>query len=283
MRHSLGSYFLGSLWLLLLVPVFAGGQSKANSGLPTLPAGWHWQANPTLSDNFSGTHLDTAKWQPIQPYWAGRPPSQFDPANVSVSHGALRLLSTTRLQNLKGIADQDKDIWIQSACVSSLKPIASYGYYEARMKASDLSMTSSFWLQGKYSEIDVVEELGRSTKMPENDAKMLSNTHYFHSGWAKDAATPCQAPMTTGAADAFHTYGVWWKDANTVVFYLDGRKVNQVKTGGPFDEPMYLFFDTEAFIWDGYPSIDSLRDPRKNAMTVQWVHAWTTAADTGTQ
>ena len=51
----------------------------------------------------------------------------------------------------------NKDLWVRAACVSSKLPMASYGYYEARVNASILSMTSSFWLQGGYSEIDVVE------------------------------------------------------------------------------------------------------------------------------
>lgn len=264
----------GLLALLLLGPALAEGDS-----LPILPAGFHWQAVAPLTDEFSGKRLDPSKWQPRQPYWAGREPSRFDPANVSVRGGHLLLCSTTSIHSLTEVRDPLKDVWVQSACVASLAPIAKYGYYEARMRASDLSMTSSFWLQGKYSEIDVVEQLGHSLKNPAKGTQMLMNTHYFPHGWGQDVATPRQVPMLTGSAQAYHTYGVWWKDAESVLFYLDGKQVAEVKTGGPFGEPMYLFFDTEVFTWEGLPTVESLRDPRRNTMSVDWVRAWTPVRD----
>jgi len=45
-------------------------------------------------------------------------------------------------------------------------------------------------------------------------------------------------------------------------------------TGGPFDEPQYLFFDTEVFTWDGLPTIESLQDPARNTMQVDWARGW---------
>lgn len=53
-----------------------------------------WIPNPTFTDEFNGSSLDTAKWTPQMDvtYWLGRAPSQFDPHNVSVSGGLLHLL-----------------------------------------------------------------------------------------------------------------------------------------------------------------------------------------------
>jgi beta-glucanase (GH16 family) len=53
-----------------------------------------WVANPTFTDEFNGSALDSTKWQPQMDtsYWVGRAPSQFDPQNVSVSGGLLHLL-----------------------------------------------------------------------------------------------------------------------------------------------------------------------------------------------
>lgn len=254
---------------LLALPVWS-----APAPLPVPPSGFRWQAVPALSDEFGGKRLDSRKWQPRQPYWKGREPSRFEPVNVSVSSGALLLRSDTLLSDLTGVKYPFKDVWVRAACVASLQPVAGPGYYEARMRASDLSMTSSFWLQGKYSEVDVVEQVGHSVKNPAKGRQMLMNTHYFRDGWEHDKATPKQWTMPSGAAEAYHVYGVWWKDASTVVFYHDGTEVAQVQTGGAFDEPMYLFFDTEVFAWEGLPTLESLRDPRRNTMFVDWVHAW---------
>ena len=256
---------------LLAMPA---GRADDVPPLPPPPAGYHWQAVPALTDEFKGPSLDTKKWLNYHPYWKGREPSHFEPSNVSVSGGQLRLRSDTLLPDLTGVKDPEKDVWVRSACVSSATPIAGPGYYEARMKASALSMTSSFWLQGKYSEIDVVEEVGRSLKNPDNDSLMQMNTHYFAEGWEHDKSVGAHWRMPAGAADGYHVYGVWWKDKNTVLFYHDGHQVAPVQTGGEFAEPMYLFFDTEVFKWEGLPTLESLKDSPRNTMSVDWVRAW---------
>ena len=48
----------------------------------------------------------------------------------------------------------------------------------------------------------------------------------------------------------------------------------EIRFGGPFEEPMYLFFDTEVFVWEGLPTLESLRDPELNTMSVDWVRGW---------
>ena len=100
------------------------------------------------------------------------------------------------------------------------------------------------------------------------------NTHYYPNGWAHDRKTPVNWQMPSGSADEYHVYGMWWRDADTVWMYHDGEKVAEIKFGGPFEEPMYLFFDTEVFVWEGLPTLGSLRDPELNTMQVDWVRAW---------
>jgi len=46
---------------------------------------------------------------------------------------------------------------------------AAYSYCEARIKASDLSMTSSVWFQGDHSAIGAVEASGRPLAHPQNN------------------------------------------------------------------------------------------------------------------
>jgi len=264
-----------TLCLSCLLVGIGRSQTIAPSGAPPpAPAGWRWQPVPELSDEFEGVRLDASKWLPFQPYWQGRPPSRFATNNVLVRNGNLELRSTALVTNLSQVKDPQKDIWVQAACVASAKPIVGCGYYAARLKASRLSMTSSFWFQGRYSEIDVVEQIGASLKNPAESHQMLMNTHFFQGGWAEDKATPQRWTMPAGAADEFHVYGVWWKDKNTVWFYHDGEKVAEVKTAGEFLEPMYLFFDTEVFTWEGLPAVESLHNPALNTMRVDWVRAW---------
>jgi len=267
---SRSGFLIGAaLWTAAL-----GHAQRSRVGLPPPPAGYQWEAVPELSDEFDGDRLDTAKWVPTHVSWKGREPSHFDPLNVSLRDGTLGLKSTTSIKDLSEVSDPMKDVWVRSACVSSQRPSASYGYYEARIKASRLSMTSSFWFQGKYSEIDVVEQFGAPLKEPSRSRLMLMNTHYFSGGWKSDRATPVKWPMPSGAADEYHVYGAWWKDKDTIAFYHDGVQVAQVHTAGEFREPMYMFFDTEVFTWEGLPTIESLKDDGRNTMSVDWVRSW---------
>ena len=249
---------LSGLWIF-------GLGSAPSSAAP--PPGYDWEPIDSLTDEFNGPALDRSKWLDRHHYWKGREPSQFLPENVSVSGGYLRLKSTLMDRR------DAKGNWIWAAAVSSQARDVVEGYYEARIKSSDLSMTSSFWMQGNYSEIDVIENMGRSTANPSLHKKMRSNTHYFAGGWHNDRATPRSINMHSSHRDHFHTYGVLWKDQR-ITYFLNDRAVASVVPRGPFDESMFLFFDTEAFTWDGLPTRSSLRDNRRNTMYVDWVRSW---------
>ena len=64
-------------------------------------------------------------------------------------------------------------------------------YSETSVKVAGLSAPTSFWMQGEYSEIDVIENFGtvKNDAFRHVEASMMRNTHYFINGWAKDIAT----------------------------------------------------------------------------------------------
>jgi hypothetical protein len=248
---------------------------EANDGLPVPPPGQAWERVEELSDEFDGNQLDRGKWLDKVPYWDGREPSRYAVENVSVADGFLRLKSTRLVADVAEVSNPEWDVWVSAASIASREPTARAGYYyEARFKASRLSMTSSFWLQGLYSEIDIVEQMGDPAYNPNNRFLMRMNTHYFPNGFEFDISTPLDWPMNSGAGDEFHTYGAWWRDARTVLFYHNGSLVTEVQTGGSFDELMYLFFDTEVFTSDGLPKVEALQNDALNTMLVDWVRVW---------
>lgn len=259
--------------ILLLTLQYAFGFQKDQ--LPSLPKGKEWVKVTHLSDEFNGTALDSAKWMPKHPFWSGRN-STFTEANVSVADGNLRLKST-----LISNDDEVKAENIASACMSSNTPRCNYGYYEARIKASELSMTSAFWFQGTYSEIDVIENMGNASLEEKKwmNQSMMTNTHYYKDGWDNDINTPFNWTMPSPSASEYHVYGVWWKDAKTVWFYHNGTKIHEVNLEHAFDELQTMFFDTEVFTWNGWPTKASLLDPDKNTMLVDWVRAWEVGKD----
>jgi beta-glucanase (GH16 family) len=259
---------------LLGLPAYAQTAAvPSHDDLPPAPAGYEWEPNPGLSDEFDGSALDSTKWNGNPTFWSGRPPSKFDGKNVSVSDGKLKLRSTPLVTDLSQVKDPMKDIWVASACVSSVGSSASYGYYEARIKASHVSLTSSFWFQGGGNEIDVVEQRGGATLDPGADMFMKMNTHKFLGD--RDLSTPVNWKMPTSASADYHVYGVWWKDKRHATFFHDGKEVANVTFKADFTAPMTMFFDTEVFTWDGLPTLQSLRDDSKNTMLVDWVRSWT--------
>lgn len=234
---------------------------------PAPPAGKMWVQVEKHSDEFNGNSLDGNKWMNYHPYWNGREPSQYNTNNVSVADGDLKLRSTVANANQVGN-------WVYSACVTSKNRDCNPGYYETRIKGSRISMTSAFWFQGKYTEIDVIENIGASTANSDLDWLMRMNTHYYPNGWNNDIKTPEQFRMPTKSCDEYHVYGVWWRNETSIWMYHNDESVAEIKPGGAFDEPQYMFFDTETFTWDGLPTLASLNDPDKNAMYVDWVRAW---------
>ena len=134
-------------------------------------------------------------------------------------------------------------------------------------------MTSAFWFQGKPIEIDVIENVGDSSKNPKKyNNRMMMNTHYFSR--KGNISTPKEHVMPAKCSSQYFVYGVWWKDKRNVWFYLDDVKVAEVVLEHDFEVLQYMFFDTEVFEWAGWPSRESLLDSKKNTMFVDWVRAW---------
>jgi len=255
----------------IVVVVFVLGNSMRIFAQPSPPAGQHWEVVPALTDDFHA--FDASKWQLKHPSWNGRSPSTFSPENVRFTNGLMQLQLT--------LADTNQSAnWIHAPCVTSLAKAFTVGMYsETCVKVADLSAPTSFWMQGEYSEIDVIENFGtvKNEAFRHVETSMMSNTHYFTNGWATDIATSMEFTNLNQERNTarFFTYGVWWKNNRTVIFYRDGLEVGQVTTGGVFKEPMYLFFDMEPMSWGpGIPNASDVADIRKNTSSYRWVHTW---------
>jgi beta-porphyranase len=278
---------------------------QENAALPLAPSGKSWKLNTTFTDDFQ--YWNSSKWQAKHDYWDGSGtdrPGAFvmgqnagDTPNVKIKNSKLMLYA--RANGPSGTK------WIGTSVVAS-KSKLSYGYYEVKMKASRLSTTSSFWMQGKYSELDVVEAIGAPKKGAEDFAKtMPSNFHYFPNGFGgagyqqnpSRSSNISNGTSPEGAAYGWHTYGMWWRSNREAYFYLDGKRITNfhLYTSDPaswnktwdklyfpadFNEQMTLFFDTEVWNWGGgSPGLPTLAELNatddSNAMQVEWVRAYT--------
>ncbi|WP_303316271.1 family 16 glycosylhydrolase [Flavivirga abyssicola] len=253
---------------------------------PKAPEGYKWIKNEKFSDEFNENKLDKTKWYDRSPYWVhGRPPATFRAYSVSVKNGNLQIKNSV----LKG----DKKYNIAGGAVASVAKDAFYGYYETRMKASSISMSSTFWLKNKpiskecpfeQLELDIVEVVGHQKRGFDFRTKLHSNTHIFHRDCNGEKIVKSAGGKVTDieppANEAYHVYGCWWVDANTVKIYLDGEyqftmNPSTFFTDKPFNREMYMHLVTETYHWETPPTPEELADDTKNTTYYDWVRSYT--------
>ncbi|WP_025761191.1 family 16 glycosylhydrolase [Dyadobacter tibetensis] len=253
---------------------------------PAPPKGFKWVKNEAFSDEFNGEKLDANKWHDRSPYWKnGRPPADFRAENVSVKDGMLQIKNEV-LDPAEGVYN------LTGGAVASRSSDASFGYYEARMKASGVSMSSTFWLKAPrhqvgcktiQQELDIVEAIGGAKKFAAFKYKMKSNAHIFRTDCEgnkmETLSTPGETDLVAAADSMFHVFGCWWKDANTLDFYYNGQyaftiKPDTTESKTPFDTPMYMHLVTETYNWETPPTPEELADKTKNVTYYDWVRSY---------
>jgi beta-porphyranase len=272
---------LNTFYLLPLLLSFASTQAQ-----PAAPKGYKWVKNEAFSDEFNGTSLDSAKWYARSPYWKdGRPPATFRAENVSVRDGALQIKDV--------VLDPPQGVYnLAGGAVASKSKDAFYGYYEARMKASGVSMSSTFWLKTPnhkvgcetvQQELDIVEAIGGAKRFAAFKHKMKSNAHIFRIDCdgkrLPTLSTPGETSLIAPADSLYHTFGCWWKDANTLDFYYNQQYAFTIHpdttlSKTPFDTPMYMHLVTETYDWEFPPTPEELADPAKNVTYYDWIRSY---------
>ncbi|MGA9659834.1 MAG: family 16 glycosylhydrolase [Asticcacaulis sp.] len=238
---------------------------------PTNTGGW--VLNKTVSDEFNGTEIDRSKWlvqgdEGNYYIWKGRAPSQFAAHNVLVENGLLKLRSQWEpdfkfaKEAYAGGTYGDPIAPVTASGVVSKQRFLN-GYMEVRTKASRSAMTSSFWLIGYQSELDIYEQMGAPKKQGNiKNNTYLSTVHdwrpgHFEAQTGQNSTFTNSYAMTSSVADDFHVFGCEW-DADYLKLYLDGkliRSVSRAEIGKSWvlTNPMEIWFDTEIFKWLGYP------------------------------
>lgn len=259
---------------------------------PPAPKGFKWVKNEAFSDEFNGKTLDTSKWYDRSPYWKnGRPPATFRAENVSVKDGCMQIKD--------GVLDPPEGVYrFAGGAVASKSSAAHFGYYEARMKASGVSMSSTFWLKTArqiigcdtvQQELDIVEAIGGSKKYAAFKYSMKSNAHIFRTdcnGERTVKSTPGETKLVAAVDTMFHVFGCWWKDANTLDFYYNGTFAFTIHpdttySKTPFNVPMYMHLVTETYNWEVPPTPEELADETKNKTYYDWVRSYKLVAIKG--
>ena len=235
------------------------------SHLPKAPVGYKWQVIPNMTDEFTETTLDKNKWNDSISTWKGRHPARFLTKNVKVVNGNLALNTSTYTE--------DSDGYTMGGAAVSGKHSATYGYFEARVKASKTKMSTTFWLHSDKqdntgtacntahaTEIDILEAIGGWPDRYWTDV-MHANTHYkgrqLIDGKCQGIKYISQGvnhDAKVNLSNDFHIYAAWWVTPNLVNFYFDNKLVGKVELNNPVDvEPfnseMSLRMVSETYTW----------------------------------
>lgn len=225
-----------------------------------------WVLNRDVSDEFDGKKLDEKKWLvqgrdgEFKSRWIGRAPSQFSTDNARIVDGKLKLQTRwepdfkfSKKPDKEGVAYEN----ITTAAVIGKKQF-HYGYMEIKCKAADASITSSFWMTGNKTELDVFEFMGAPAQ---KHKKHLEKEMMFTLiDWSKGKSSRVWRgthELDWRVADGFHVYGCEWNE-DYLKFYADGKLVGSATRKELGDawilkHPICIWVDSETFTWHGLP------------------------------
>jgi len=273
--------FFGMIGYAQESPFFEAGEDPK-------PQTSQWKLVKGMSDEFDGNKVDEEKWQISGQGWIGRAPGLFVSDNITVAAGNLQI-TTNKLQ--EPVERHGKTFTHGGGYVGSYEGM-TYGYYECRLKANKTFMSSTFWLindkkdsegcEIRTTELDIQECVGQVTSDKEFAKKMVnhmnSNTH------SRDIPEGCDVPSGTLGAkeplnhmafDEYHVYGVWWKNKDEVLFFLDGKLHATVKPVANFDIPMHLRMVVETYNWNPVPLDGGMTGSKVDRTTFyDWVRTW---------
>ena len=226
----------------------------------------------TFTDDFSGSSLDTSKWD-YGPDWDrgdSSVPAHWYSDMVSVRDGAL-VISAEEGSNGK----------IRCGAVRTIKQNYSKmlfsqckGYFECRCKLpASKGCIGAFWMMDRAmgnndvgngatngAEVDIMESLAYYNQV----------NHAVHwDGYGSDHQSVGKRTADSALFDGFHTYGLAWSE-EAYVWYVDGREVWRTSTPGCNQNQMYLKLTVEFGEWAGIPARPFAHDE----FVVDYVRVW---------
>lgn len=262
----------------------------------TTPEGKKWVKFDAMSDEFDV--WNPSKW--FKSTWNYGVPvfMSSSSANSGVADGKLWIKATLNESNPEGR-------WFQTARIHSIEETKYPMYTEASIKTAHISAYNTYWLNNgdinNRDEIDIIENNSKPscTGCAADVFPDQMNSQYFqadsgkspqtirnHGNFLRSNLLSVNPWRNKGWNEDYHIYGVWWKDAKNIQFYLDGEPAGSVVVGEHLDGNTYdreftreleIIFDlwtNEAGWLGGLPPKSDLGDDEINTMRVDWVRTW---------
>ncbi len=257
-----------NICLVALCSILSAFAAPTVARAEVLPVGQTGGWQLTFEDEFNGTTLDVAKWQP-QDLWCGIRNNElqaYQPENARVSGGFLHLVAEKRSANLDycGVTRIDKR-YASGIAITMDKFDQKYGYFEAKIKVpKGNGLWPAFWMMPYHTwppEIDIMEILGRDTK-----------TMYMTNHWGT-ASNPQKNGGSFAGIDFsadFHVFGAKWT-ASDITWYVDGTQRFRSTSGIP-SQPFFMMLNLAVGgSWPGSPDSST---PFPSEMLVDYARAW---------
>jgi beta-glucanase (GH16 family) len=223
------------------VPPLSSNPSSSSSSPPARGGTGRWRL--VFDDEFNGSALDLAKWQPN---WLGTGPeavtppvTRYDlncvsPDDVSEANGMLDLAAVARTCTTAS----GRTYSYASGLVNTKRTFTfTYGYLAARIYVPTSpngrpANYAAFWANGLghwplSGELDIMEVLSGCGP---------GVAFHFHAGFQTPGAC---APKEDSSG--WHVFGADWQPG-VITFYIDGRQVGEVRQGVT-SKPMYLILN----------------------------------------
>ena len=192
-----------------------------------------WSINETFSDEFNAAEIDGSKWNYDPSDWGTW---SWEPENAYLTEDTTLTLQMQHKTHVRG----GTTYHFNSGIIRHYDKV-TYGYFEARIKASDKGQGScpAFWLYSrgeptpteeggvKYCEIDAIEIFQK----PYDTMRLEMNLHtrIIENGvltWKRPGQGDTELTANTWLApwdprDDYHTYGVWNR-LDSIFWYVDG-------------------------------------------------------------
>lgn len=237
----------------------------------------------TFNDDFDGTVLDDAKWQPRLP-WVGPIPWElqcYNQDNVTVSQGALRIRCEKRRTHLYNNPDWPARDYTTGAVTTYDRFRQLYGYMEARFKLPKaLGLWPAFWTMPDRGP-DVERKLRGDTanggmefdifEHPNRFGPFRYNLAAHWDGYGKEHRSLGSSRIYAKPdADGYIVAGLLWEPGK-LTWYCNGQPVGSWSDPRVSTVPARLKFTVQMGGWAGNEVDDSALP---DDFVIDWARVW---------